>query len=85
MDNNIEKEIALKKVRLLYKKLSLKYDIPLKEIENIIRSPYKFSLEKIKELDLKSVKDKNVKTNFIYKYLCKYYVHIDKLIRKNNK
>jgi len=85
MDDNIEREIAARKVKLEYKKLSLKYNVPIKEIEAIIKSPYKFTREVIRDVNVNTITDNKTKTNFLYKYLGKYYIDVNKLIKRNEK
>lgn len=72
MDDNFDKELSYKKINILYRKLSTKYNIPIKEIENIVRSQYKFTIEKVKQIDKNNITD-DTKTNFSYKYLGKFY------------
>jgi hypothetical protein len=88
--SNEFKEIHERKIKKLYHKLGLKYNMTDKDIMDLINSPYEFSREKIRALELKTVKTEEefdkLKTNFIYRYLGKYYVEFKRILyygRKN--
>lgn len=72
MDSN---KVQLKKI---LKSLSLKYNMPVAEIEELVNSPYLFTHEKLKEIDIDSVNSEDeanlLKTNFNYMALGKLYL-----------
>jgi len=76
------------KVKVLIHKLGLKYNLQDNVINKIINSPYQFTRETIKSLELENIESeedfKKLKTNFIYLYIGKLYTNYDKYI-KNKK
>jgi len=71
----------------VFNKLSIKYNIPVKDIKNIIESPYEFTRETIKELDLKNVVSEDelekMKTTFRYLNIGSLAVNINTLKKIN--
>jgi hypothetical protein len=80
------------KLKQLIAKLAQKYNLSEETIKNIVESPYHFTYEKLKDLDLDEVKSEDeaneLKTNFNYKGLGKLYLNYPSLkarqIRKNS-
>ena len=74
------------KIDNLIHKLGLKYQLPDNVIKEIVESPYKFTLEKIKELELSNIETEeelnSIKTNFIYKGLYKMYIDFASVKRR---
>jgi hypothetical protein len=72
----------------LYHKLSLKYNLNKETIKNIVESPYEFTKEKLKDIDIHSIQSEDeaelTKTNFIYKYIGKFHTNF-KLINRRRK
>lgn len=77
----INKQIDDKKVKDLIHSIGLKYGLQDDIINKIVNSPYKFTREKISELNLDEVHSEEelakYKTNFIYPYIGKYYVKFE--------
>jgi len=80
------------RVNLLIHRLSLKHNIPTNVLKRIINSPYKFTKEKITELDIKEditeEEFNKLKTNFNYLHLGKLYTSFEifkyfKLFKEN--
>lgn len=69
------------KIELLIHRLSLKHNIPGNIIRKIVNSPYKFTREKITELNIdKEItreEFENLKTNFNYLHIGKLYTTYD--------
>jgi len=69
------------KVKLLVHKIGLKYNLQDSIINKVISSPYKFTREKITNLDIDKVETEEdfnkLKTNFIYMYLGKLYTNFN--------
>lgn len=84
-------KIDEKKIKALIHKLGLKYKLSDEVIKNIVESPYEFSANIIKDLDLDSLSNEteleDVKTNFIYTGFAKLYINPialkKRLIKKN--
>jgi len=68
-----------KKVKQLIHRIGLKYNLTVKQVEEIIYSQYEFIKEKIIEIDINDVE---IKSNFLLKYLGKLYIDRDKLKSK---
>ncbi len=67
-----------RKLKPVFSKLSNKYDLTEKEIAEIVASPYLFTKETIDELKLDNVSEeefKDLKTNFMYKYIGKLHTN----------
>lgn len=67
---------------LIFRRLSLKYGLSEQIIKEICHSQFEFTSKTIKELDLKNLKDeeiKELKTNFRFKKLGSLYIS-DKLL-----
>ena len=67
---------------LIFRKLSLKYNLSEQVIKEICYSQYEFASKKMKEMDLKEKTDdeiKEMKTNFRFRMLGSLYVS-DKLL-----
>lgn len=67
---------------LIFRKLSLKYNLSEQVVKEICYSQYEFTSKKIKEMDLKEKTDeeiKEMKTNFRFRMLGSLYVS-DKLL-----
>lgn len=80
--------MSSKKIKPLITRLSNKYNLSEKEIEEIINSPYAFTEKTINDLQLKDISEEefnNLKTNFIYKYLGKIYTTYKMIKYKNTK
>lgn len=77
-----------KKINELYHRLSLKYGLSKEEIKQIVESPYEFTKETLKDIDVNKIQSEedadNTKTNFIYKYWGKLYTNF-KLINRRRK
>lgn len=77
-----------KKLNKLYHKLSLKYNISKQDIKDVVESPYAFTKDKLKEINVNEIKNEddaiNTKTNFIYKYIGKLHTNF-KLINRRRK
>lgn len=66
------------KVNQLIHKIGLKYNLRDIEVKEIVESQFRFTYEIIKGLNLKNLTElelKELKTNFIYKYLGKLYIN----------
>lgn len=70
-----------RKLKPVIKKLARKYDLTEDQVNSIIESPYAFTKETLKNLELdKELSREEVsklKTNFIYKYIGKLYLNIN--------
>lgn len=81
-------KIQDKKLDALYHKLSLRFNINKEEIRNIVESPYLFTKEKLKEINVDEIQSETdaelAKTNFMYKYLGKLHTNF-KLINQRRK
>jgi hypothetical protein len=69
------------KIKALIHRIGLKYNLQDEVIRKIISSPYKFTREKISELqvndDMTEEEYNKLKTNFIYLYIGKLYTTFD--------
>ena len=78
-------EIRIKK---LIQHLSLKYNVNADEIKEIVDSPYLFTKEKMKELDLRNIIEEkewdSVKGTFMYRSFGRLYPNF-KLFLRNQK
>lgn len=78
---NIDKS----KVDILIHKFGLKYHMSDKDIKRLVESPYEFTYEEIRKLDLTTVSTeeqlKSLKTNFLYKSFGKIYVSFTEIER----
>ena len=76
-----------RKLKALIHRLGLKYQLSDDIIKEIINSPYLFTYETIKELDLSEVKTEEelleIKTNFYYKGLGKLHIPFRRVDRRN--
>jgi CTP synthase (UTP-ammonia lyase) len=81
MDNKDKKQIDA-----LYHRLSLKYNISKEDIKNIVESPYLFTKEKLKEIDVEEIQSEEdadiTKTNFMYKYIGKLHTNFNLINRR---
>lgn len=80
------------KIKQLVLKLSNKYGLSAKEIEELVNSPYHFTYDKLKDLEIEHIESEeeanSLKSNFNYKGLGKLYLSYPALVarkkRKNN-
>lgn len=83
MKNKVDED----KVKILIHKIGLKHNLQDSVINKIINSPYQFTRETIKSLELDNIKSEEdfekLKVNFIYLYLGKLYTNYDKLVKRN--
>lgn len=83
MKNKVDED----KIKMLIHKIGLKYNLQDSVINKIINSPYQFTRETIKSLELDNIKSEEdfekLKVNFIYLYLGKLYTNYDKLVKRN--
>lgn len=74
------------KVKAIMAVLAKKYKLPIDTIEEIVNSPYLFTYEKLKNLNLEEVNSEEetneLKTNFNYKGLGKLYLNYPSLAAK---
>lgn len=79
-------KLKLKKLR---HHLGLKYGLSDDKIEEITNSPYEFTANKIRELDLSSIKTEEefnkLKTNFIYTSFFKLIIDYKSIKARNNR
>lgn len=65
------------KLKMLIHKIGLDFNLRDDDIKKIVSSPYKFTREKISNLELEGIKNEEdfnkLKTNFIYPYIGKIY------------
>lgn len=82
MKNKVDED----KVKMLIHKIGLKHNLQDSVINKIINSPYQFTRETIKSLELDNIKSEEdfekLKVNFIYLYLGKLYTNYDKLVKR---
>lgn len=75
------------KIDKLIHKLGLKYNMRDEDMKELIESPYLFTHEKLKELDLSNVQSEKeldkLKTNFLYKAFGRLYVSFPLIARRN--
>ena len=72
-------------VNKLIHKIGLKYNLKDSDVKNILESQFRFTYDKIKELNLSDITEEELnelKTNFQYKYLGKLYINKDILKNK---
>lgn len=83
MKNKVDED----KIKMLIHKIGLKYNLQDNVINKIINSPYQFTRETIKSLELDNIESEEdfekLKVNFIYLYLGKLYTNYDKLVKRN--
>lgn len=76
-------------IKKLIHRIGLKYNLRDDIVNKILVSPYKFTREKITELELKEVVDREdaeaLKTNFMYLHIGKLYISIDRLLTINKR
>ena len=76
-------------IKRLIHRIGLKYNLRDDIINKILVSPYKFTREKITELELKEVVDREdaeaLKTNFMYLHIGKLFISIDRLLTINKR
>jgi len=76
-------------IKRLIHKIGLKYNLRDDIVNKILVSPYKFTREKITELELKEVVDREdaeaLKTNFMYLHIGKLFISIDRLLTINKR
>lgn len=69
------------KVKALIHSIGLKHNLQDEVINKIVNSPYKFTREKISELqisdDMSEEEYNKLKTNFIYLYIGRLYTNFD--------
>jgi murein L,D-transpeptidase YafK len=84
----MSQKIQKKKIDDLYHRLSLKYNLSKEEIRQIVESPFEFTQDTLKTIDVNTIQNEedaaNTKTNFIYKYWGKLYTNY-KLINRRRK
>jgi hypothetical protein len=84
MKNKVDED----KIKILIHRIGLKYNLQDNIINKIINSPYQFTREIMKALELDNINSEEefnkLKTNFIYLYLGKLYTNFDKY-EKNKK
>lgn len=84
----MSKEVQQKHLDKLYHRLSLKYNLSKKQIQEIVESPYLFTKETLADIDVNDIQSEedadNIKTNFIYKYIGKLHTNF-KLINRRRK
>jgi len=72
-------EIDSAKIKALIHSIGLKYNLQDKVVNTIVNSPYRFARETIKDLDFTNIETEEdiekMETNFIFKYLFKYYTN----------
>lgn len=82
MKNKVDED----KIKMLIHKIGLKHNLQDSVINKIINSPYQFTRETIKSLELDNIKSEEdfekLKVNFIYLYLGKLYTNYDKLVKR---
>ena len=75
-----------KKVQQLMHSVGLNHGLTAQQIKEIVESPFEFTAETIKELDLDNVTTEEelseIKTNFNYRALGKLYLHFPLLARR---
>lgn len=62
------------KVNDLIHRIGLKNNLRDSEVKEIIESQFRFTYDTIRSLDLTEKQIEEIKTNFIYKYLGKFYI-----------
>tara|TARA_R110000772_G_scaffold54130_2_gene123602 strand:+ start:5115 stop:5408 length:294 start_codon:yes stop_codon:yes gene_type:complete len=76
-----------KKLKALIHSIGLKYNLADDVIKDLVNSPYLFTYETIKELDLSEVSTEEelegAKTNFYYKGLGKLHIPFRRVDRRN--
>ena len=76
-------------IKRLIHRIGLKYNLRDDIVNKILVSPYKFTREKITELELKEVIDREdaeaLKTNFMYLHIGKLFISIDRLLTINKR
>jgi len=75
MNNDVDEA----RIKALMHSIGLKYGLQDSVINHIVNSPYKFARETIKNLDFSNIETEEdldkLNTNFIFKYLFKYYTN----------
>lgn len=77
-----------KKLKKLYHSIALKYNMTDEELKELVNSPYEFSREKIRALQLDDVEEEEfnkLKTNFMYRYLGKFYIEYRRILYERRK
>lgn len=77
-----------KKLKKLYHSIALKYNMTDDELKELVNSPYEFSREKIRALQLDDVEEEEfnkLKTNFMYRYLGKFYIEYRRILYERRK
>lgn len=76
-------------IKRLIHRIGLKYNLRDDIVNKILVSPYKFTREKITELELKEIVDREdaeaLKTNFMYLHIGKLFISIDRLLTINKR
>ena len=76
-------------IKRLIHRIGLKYNLRDDIVNKIHVSPYRFTREKITELELKEVIDREdaeaLKTNFMYLHIGKLFISIDRLLTINKR
>lgn len=76
------------KINALIHKIGLKYNLTDSVIKDIVDSPYIFTVETIKELNLDNIKTEEelsvIKSNFLYRAFGRIYVSFPLINRRNN-
>lgn len=77
------------KYNIIVQKIALKYNLPVTVAKKIIESQFEFINDTVKELDFKSITNKEefdqLKTNFTVKYLFTLYANFDKITKINKR
>lgn len=83
--NNIDND----EVKKLIHRIGLKYNLRDEIVNKILVSQFKFTREKISELDIKDIDDKEqfdkLKINFSYLHIGKLYISLERLLMINKK
>lgn len=84
MKNKVDED----KIKALIHRIGLKYNLQDSVVNKVINSPYQFTRETIKNLELENITTEEefnkLKTNFIYLYLGKLYTSYDKYVKNKN-
>jgi hypothetical protein len=76
------------KVEKLIHKLGLQYNMSDADIKKLVESPYEFTYQEIRKLDLKAVSTEEeldkLNTNFLYRAFGKIYVSFKEIERNIN-
>lgn len=82
----MNKEVQNKKLKDLYHRVGLKYNLNGETIRKIVESPYEFTKVTTDSIDLSKIETEEdfnkTKTNFLYKFLGKIYTSWGLIERK---